>query len=158
MLARVRDNMVHRKSLMASLVLAIGFSAPLAAQQADPSAVDQVLFNLVDNAVKYTDRGGTITISASPSGGSLVLEVSDTGPGIPEELLGHVFERFSRVDESHSAEGTGLGLSIVKQVVEDHGGTVIVDAAPGGYRKRRLARLRARALRSSPPVPALLEA
>ena len=78
--------------------------------------VDEIIFNLCDNAIKYNKPGGTVTVSVSGREEKAVLEVRDTGIGIPQDELGRVFERFYRVDKSHSKElgGTGLGLSIVK--------------------------------------------
>lgn len=90
----------------------------------DVRLVDQLVWNLLDNAVKYTDPGGSIDVSVASDEADLILEVADTEPGIPEEAIGRVFDRFSRLDEAHSAEGTGLGLSIVRAIAEAHGGSV----------------------------------
>ena len=78
--------------------------------------LDEIIFNLCDNAIKYNKPGGTVTVSVSRRDNKTLLEVRDTGIGIPQEELNRVFERFYRVDKSHSKElgGTGLGLSIVK--------------------------------------------
>ncbi|MDH5639954.1 MAG: cell wall metabolism sensor histidine kinase WalK [Nitrospira sp.] len=112
----------------------------------DEDRLVQVLTNLLDNAVKYTPAGGTITVSArqgaqpdtaEPPVGSIELSVSDTGIGIPESDRPRVFERFYRVDKARSRElgGTGLGLAIVKHIVEGHGGQVWVEAnEPKGSR------------------------
>lgn len=105
----------------------------------DEDRLVQVLTNLLDNAVKYTPAGGTITVgaklassegNAEPSGGAIELSVADTGIGIPERDRPRVFERFYRVDKARSRElgGTGLGLAIVKHIVEGHGGQVWVEA------------------------------
>jgi two-component system phosphate regulon sensor histidine kinase PhoR len=90
----------------------------------DPQALRQVLSNLVDNALRYTPSGGRITIAARRDGTAILLEVRDTGAGIPSEHLTRLFERFYRVDPSRSraAGGTGLGLAIVKHLIEAHGG------------------------------------
>jgi len=90
----------------------------------DPQALRQVLSNLVDNALRYTPRGGRITVASRREGDEVVLEVQDTGAGIPSEHLPRLFERFYRVDPSRSraAGGTGLGLAIVKHLIEAHGG------------------------------------
>ncbi len=90
----------------------------------DAKLVDQLVWNLLDNAVKFSTPGGAIEASIVPSGEEFVLTVADTGPGIPEEALRHIFDRFSRVDDAHAAEGTGLGLSIVQAIAETHGGSV----------------------------------
>lgn len=102
--------------------------------QADPGRLEQVLCNLVDNAIKYGRTGGTVTLSARKTENELVeVAVGDDGPGIPPEALGRVFERFYRVDKGRSREqgGTGLGLSIVKHIVQNHGGKVWVASEPG---------------------------
>jgi two-component system heavy metal sensor histidine kinase CusS len=82
--------------------------------------------------VKYTGPGGQVAIELSTDGGRAILRVSDTGVGIDQQHLPHVFERFYRVDASRAGtEGTGLGLAIVKRIAEIHGGTVSVDSQPG---------------------------
>jgi two-component system phosphate regulon sensor histidine kinase PhoR len=86
-----------------------------------------MLINLIDNAVKYTEKG-TVTVSLAAKDGDIVIDVRDTGIGIPEEHLTHIFERFYVVDKSRSRKlgGTGLGLSIVKHIVLAHGGRISV--------------------------------
>jgi signal transduction histidine kinase len=88
--------------------------------------------NLVGNAIHYTQQG-TVTIRTSLQGNQAVLEVTDTGIGIPEERLGSIFERFFRTDEARDLrrEGTGLGLAISKAIVEQHHGTIAVQSALG---------------------------
>jgi len=98
---------------------------------ADPERVIQILSNLLSNAVKFTPEGGRITVRAYPEGGKVVTEVSDTGIGISEEDLKHMFERFFQTEAGKSAGGTGLGLSITKSLVEAHGGTIEVRSKPG---------------------------
>ncbi len=94
----------------------------------DPGLVDQLLWNLVDNAVKFTPSGGTVEVAVRGAGDHIEVRVADTGPGIPSEDLDRIFERFYRADASrtpHTDEsGTGLGLSIVHAIAEVHGGTV----------------------------------
>ncbi len=99
----------------------------------DEAAMRQVLENLVDNAIKYTPRGGTIRIRVQSEGHSAVIEVQDTGVGIEPREQEHIFERFYCVDKARSRElgGTGLGLSIVKHIVQAHGGQVSVESVPG---------------------------
>ena len=77
-------------------------------------------------------EGGTIEVSVAPSGDDILLVVSDTGPGIPEGSFDQIFDRFSRVDDAHSAEGTGLGLSIVRAIARAHGGNVTAANSEGG--------------------------
>lgn len=94
--------------------------------QIDQKRFEQVMINLLDNALKYSDEGSVVSIEARAEKNSIVIIVSDNGIGIPEEDLHHIFERFYRVDKSRSrtSGGTGLGLAIVKEIVEAHGGTV----------------------------------
>ena len=102
---------------------------------ADPGALEQVLVNLLDNAVKYTPGGGSVTLSASPLEGDRVeVVVTDTGPGIERHHLPRLFERFYRVDPGRSRDvgGTGLGLAIVKHLVQMQSGEVGVDTGSGG--------------------------
>jgi two-component system phosphate regulon sensor histidine kinase PhoR len=98
----------------------------LPAVRADAQRLHQVLFNLLDNAIKYTPSGGHVTIRADEKDGFIETAVADDGPGIAPEHLPHVFERFYRVDKARSRElgGTGLGLSIVKHIVQSHTGRV----------------------------------
>lgn len=88
----------------------------------------RVIFNLVENAVKYNRAGGKVTVSAAEEDGKAVLSVTDTGMGIPKEYREQIFEPFFRVDKSRSREmgGAGIGLAMVKTIVELHGGTVYV--------------------------------
>ena len=96
--------------------------------------IHQVIYNLTDNAVKYSGTGGIVQVSLRREGDWVVLEVADNGPGIPETDIDRVFERFYRVDKarSRSAGGTGLGLSIVRDTVEKRGGAVDAANRPGG--------------------------
>ena len=100
---------------------------------ADPGKLSQVCYNILENAIKYTPDGGTITVVLSRMGRDAVLEITDTGVGIPKEDLPHVFDRFYRVDKARSRDtgGTGLGLSIVQQIVRLHAGSVTVQSEPG---------------------------
>ncbi|AWL06485.1 ATP-binding protein [Massilia oculi] len=107
----------------------------LGVQQADPATVEgqpdalQILLrNLVDNAVKYTPGGGTVDISVQHEGGKIVVQVEDSGPGIPPEERERVFDRFYRVAGSDAA-GSGLGLAIIKAIAERHGATLLLDAS-----------------------------
>ena len=99
----------------------------------DPDRLAQVLVNLIDNALRHTPAGGSVTISVGQSDGAATLVVHDTGVGIPYNDLPHVFDRFYVVERSRSREstGTGLGLSIVKQIIEAHGGSVTADSEFG---------------------------
>lgn len=96
--------------------------------------IHQVIYNLTDNAVKYSGTGGIVQVSLRREGDWVVLSVADNGPGIPEEDINRVFERFYRVDKarSRSAGGTGLGLSIVSDTVKKRDGSVEAANRPGG--------------------------
>jgi two-component system OmpR family sensor kinase len=99
----------------------------------DAQRLHQVLANLLANARAHTPPGTTVTARVTPAGRDVRLQVEDDGPGVPEELRPHVFERFARGDASRSrASGsTGLGLAIVHSVVAAHGGDVTLDSVPG---------------------------
>jgi two-component system phosphate regulon sensor histidine kinase PhoR len=100
---------------------------------ADRDQVSTVLLNLLFNAVKFTPRGGTVTISAQAHDGHLTIAMADTGIGIPREDLTRIFERFYKSDKARarSGGGTGLGLPIAKHIVESHGGSIWADSAEG---------------------------
>ena len=99
--------------------------------KADASRLEQVLVNLIHNAVKFTRRGGSVTLSASEEDGAVVFAVSDSGVGIPSDELPRIFERFYRVEKSRTGSGTGLGLSIAKHIVEAHGGQIWAESEVG---------------------------
>ena len=107
-------------------------SEPVEAQ-ADDLALDQILDNLVDNAIKYTPEGGTITLKASQAAGLARIDIIDNGFGIAEKDLPRIFERFFRADRARDRQdpGTGLGLSIVKHLVQAHGGNIDVKSNLG---------------------------
>ena len=100
---------------------------------ADRTALEQILLNLVENALRHTGENGRITIKTAPADNGVHLIVNDTGTGIPPEHLPRIFERFYRADRGRSREsgGTGLGLAIVKHLVEAHGGSVAADSVVG---------------------------
>ncbi|HEX2089197.1 MAG TPA: ATP-binding protein [Actinomycetota bacterium] len=101
--------------------------------EADPERLHQVLFNLLDNAYRFTPTGGVVTVRAARENGALRVSVQDTGPGIPAEHLPLVFERFYRADPSRSRNdgGTGIGLAIARSVVEAHGGKIWAESTVG---------------------------
>jgi len=98
---------------------------------ADEVQIDRVLWNLVGNAIKFTPRGGTVTLGSKVEDGKVCITVSDTGMGIPKEELPLLFTEFRRLKGAMKVEGTGLGLFIVKTIVEAHGGTVGVESEVG---------------------------
>lgn len=101
--------------------------------EADEHRLSQVFVNLIDNALRYTPEGGSVTVTIDVEEGHAVIRVIDTGIGIPYKDLPYVFQRFYVVDRSRArrVSGAGLGLSIVKQIVEAHGGNVAVDSTLG---------------------------
>lgn len=107
--------------------------ASLPRVMADQGRLEQVMVNLLENAIKYTPEGGTVRLFAEDSGEFVRVSVADTGIGIPFKDLPRIFERFYRVDEARTREqgGTGLGLAIVKHIVQLHGGDVSVTSEPG---------------------------
>lgn len=119
----------------------------LPAVRADPQRLAQVLGNLVENALRYTPAGGSVTLRAnqtqptSAPAPCIVFEIADTGPGIPPDDLPHIFNRFYRTDRARARDtgGTGLGLAIVQRLVEAHGGQVSVASAPGAGAVFRVA-------------------
>ncbi len=104
--------------------------------EGDGARLERALQNLASNAVRHTPEGGHIHLRADASDGSVTFVVEDDGPGIPEEHLGRVFDRFYKVDVSRTgttlASGSGLGLSIVQAIVTQHGGTVLASNVPSG--------------------------
>lgn len=98
-----------------------------------PKIIDEIVYNLCDNAIKYNHENGSVSVSVKETDEDIVLAVSDTGIGIPEDEIDRVFERFYRVDKSHSKEvgGTGLGLSIVKHGVSLHGAQIKLRSTVG---------------------------
>ena len=99
----------------------------------DASKLGQVVYNLIDNAIKYTPEGGTVTVTMTADAREALLTIRDTGIGIPQEDIAHIFDRFYRVDKARSRAtgGTGLGLSIVRQMVQLHGGEISVTSQSG---------------------------
>jgi two-component system phosphate regulon sensor histidine kinase PhoR len=91
---------------------------------ADPTRMEQVLVNLLHNAIKFTPPGGKITVSAYHEGANVIIFVKDTGVGIAPDALPRIFERFYKADRARSGGGTGLGLSIARHLVEAHGGRI----------------------------------
>jgi len=102
---------------------------------ADGQRLETALDSLVENAVRYTEEGGLIELAAYRDEESVVIEVRDDGPGIPDEELGYIFESFR---SGASRGGTGIGLAIVKTIVEAHGGAVSAENLPGGGASFRL--------------------
>jgi two-component system phosphate regulon sensor histidine kinase PhoR len=103
----------------------------LPALWADRSRLEQVLVNLIHNALKFTRPGGSVQLTVKMEGEFIRFEVRDTGVGIPEEDLARIFERFYKTDRARSSGGTGLGLSIARHLVEAHGGRIWAESREG---------------------------
>ncbi|MCL4874949.1 PAS domain-containing sensor histidine kinase [bacterium] len=116
-----------------SITVSTGIPEGLPKALGDHDRLEQVLVNLLDNAIKYTPSGGRVTVFAGSDGQSVRVEVKDTGIGIPAADIPRIFERFYRVDKARSRElgGTGLGLAIVKHIIQGHNGRLHVESAPG---------------------------
>ncbi len=131
----IRSVMERVKSLAdkkgISMDLAVEGDAPLLIM-ADPTRIEQVLINLLGNAIKFTSKGGSIRVNVAERPRDVLVGVRDSGIGIPEKYLDRVFDRFFRVPSKGRPEGTGLGLSIAKAIVEEHGGRIWVEAKEGG--------------------------
>jgi signal transduction histidine kinase len=97
----------------------------------DVNRIRQVFANLLDNAIKYTNKGGTVSISVRGTADSVKVHFRDTGVGVPPEEQDRIWQRLYRGDKSRSQRGLGLGLSLVKAVVEAHRGKVSVSSEPG---------------------------
>lgn len=115
----------------AGLSLNVDCPPDLPAVRADPQRIEQVLVNLLHNAVKFTPSGGEIVLSAQVEGGAVRLSVRDTGVGIPADDMPRIFERFYKADRARSGGGTGLGLAIARHIVEAHGGRIWVESEEG---------------------------
>jgi two-component system phosphate regulon sensor histidine kinase PhoR len=138
---------LRHKAVQAGITLESAVADDTPALDADEDRLEQALVNLVDNAIKYTPRGGHVTVGARPleiaqlpegvpppaADGVVEITVSDTGIGVPPEDLPRLTERFYRVDKARSRElgGTGLGLAIVKHIVQAHRGSLHIESAPG---------------------------
>jgi two-component system, OmpR family, phosphate regulon sensor histidine kinase PhoR len=115
----------------AGLVLRVDVSPDLPRVRVDRGRIEQVLINLLHNAVKFTPEGGEIIVSAGLRDGMVRLSVRDTGVGITAEELPRVFERFYKTDAARRSAGSGLGLAIAKHIVQAHGGTIWAESTPG---------------------------
>jgi signal transduction histidine kinase/ActR/RegA family two-component response regulator len=165
---RIRLSAVVRSALESSapIVEAAGHELVVAEPpepvllNADPVRLTQVIANLLNNAAKYTERGGRIVLSAQVFGSEAVITVRDNGIGIPADMLSHIFDMFVQVDPSRerSRQGLGIGLTLVKRLVELHGGTVEARSEGPGTGSEFIVRLPAfadqRAVKSDAPKSA----
>ncbi|MGA9048066.1 MAG: ATP-binding protein [Dehalococcoidia bacterium] len=115
----------------AGISVGIDIQPALPSPVIDSDQIESVLVNLIHNAVKFTGKGGRITIAARKEMDFILVSVSDTGIGIPQEELPRVFERFYKVDKSRTGEGSGLGLAISKHIISAHGGKIWVESIEG---------------------------
>lgn len=123
------DRQVRRLAREREVHLTVG--AVSGAVWADPARLRQVFLILIDNALRFTSSGGTISLGVRPNGRGMHLTVADTGRGIPPEALPHVFERFYQVDPAQTGQNTGLGLAIAKALVEAHRGSITLTSRVG---------------------------
>jgi signal transduction histidine kinase len=116
-----------------NIELVLDIASPLTPLEVDPGRMTQVLTNILDNAMRHTPAGGTITLSAKQKVDRIELAIQDSGPGLPNEEAGRIFERFYRADPSRQREdgGSGLGLAIAKSIVQAHSGQVWAESEPG---------------------------
>ena len=133
----IHQLITHSIERMSALAEKSGVSIGVDIQPALPSPiidkdqVESVLVNLIHNAIKFTSRGGRITIGARKEMDSILVIVSDTGIGIPQDELVRVFERFYKVDKSRAGDGSGLGLAISKHIISAHGGRIWAESIEG---------------------------
>lgn len=125
------ENRISEKKLEISLATEEGACLVTA----DRDKIERVVFNLIDNAVKFTREGGCITVTVKPEGEKVKVSVRDNGLGISEEDLPYIWDRFYKSDRSRSADktGTGLGLSMVKKIIQAHGQNITVESELGSY-------------------------
>lgn len=129
----VKENIEVLKSSAEKKNISVSFKGESLMMKSMKPLVSEIVYNLIDNAIKYNVENGSVEINISRDKNNIILSVSDTGIGIPEEYQERVFERFYRVDKSHSKEtgGTGLGLSIVKHAVQDIGADIKLESRCG---------------------------
>jgi len=115
------------------IVVETAIDGPLPPAKLDPERMLQVLRNLIGNAVKFTPKGGQVTVTATPVDGKLQVSVQDSGPGIPAENLTAIFEKFQQGNHkgTHTRPGTGLGLAIAKNIITSHGGEIWAESQFG---------------------------
>ena len=116
-----------------NIELVLDIASPLPTLEGDPGRMTQVLTNILDNSVRHTPEGGSIFLSAKQINDKVELAILDSGPGLPPEEVGRIFERFYRTDPSRQRQdsGSGLGLAIAKSIVQAHGGQISAESDPG---------------------------
>ena len=121
-LVEAKDKGIHVK---------FAISGDLPEVNADPARIDHVFSNLMSNSLRFTNPGGSITISAEPVSGAVKFTIKDTGKGIPKQYQDRIFEQFFRIPGQEKNSGAGLGLAIVKEIIEAHDGNVGVESDAG---------------------------
>jgi two-component system sensor histidine kinase BaeS len=126
--------MFYERSQARALTLEVDLPATPLPVQADDQRLRQLLSNLLENAMRYTDQGGTVRIQARREGANVRVDIMDSGPGVSSEQLSRLFERFYRTDGSRSRDsgGAGLGLAISRSIAQAHGGTLAAAHSPLG--------------------------
>ena len=99
--------------------------------QGDPERLLQAFMNVLDNAIKHSEENSYVYVSGKIEGMQIAVQIRDTGSGISEQDLPHIFEQFYTTDRSRSGNGTGLGLAIARRIVEAHGGSITASSHPG---------------------------
>ncbi len=122
---------LEAQAVRAGISLELSIAPDLPQPPADERRLEQVLVNLLHNAIKFTPSGGRVSVSAASDDHDVRVTVTDTGIGIAEDDLPRIFERFYKADKSRSSRGTGLGLAIARHVIEAHGGTIRADSREG---------------------------
>ncbi|HUP37138.1 MAG TPA: GAF domain-containing protein [Candidatus Limnocylindria bacterium] len=147
---------VESAALAKSVTLEARMEPDLPAVMGDPDRIQQVLWNLLSNGIKFTPKGGRVTVAVAGRDSEIVLTVADTGAGIKREFLPHVFERFRQAESSTNRAygGLGLGLAIVRHLVELHGGSVAVQSEGEGQGATFSVRLPVAAIRTAERAPA----
>jgi signal transduction histidine kinase len=147
---------VEPAALAKSVTLEVRIEPELPSVLGDPDRLQQVLWNLLSNGIKFTPKGGRVTVTVAGRNSEVVVTVADTGVGIKREFLPHVFERFRQAESSTNRAygGLGLGLSIVRHLVELHGGSVGVQSEGEGRGATFIVRLPVAAARAAERVPA----
>ena len=127
------DIIMHLQTAAEKKNISLQFQGDTAAVQGVRQVLYEMFYNLADNAIRYTEEGGTVLVSVRKKDGKIVYSVTDTGIGIPKNEQKRIFERFYRVDKSHSRQtgGTGLGLSIVKHGAALHHAKIHLESEPG---------------------------
>ena len=131
-LVRLVSNAFRLQADQKQVTLSAGVNSSAPKIRGDPVKLSWALSNLISNALRYTPEGGVVSINSENGANAILLKVSDTGPGIPEQIKAHLFERFTQWNVNGSEPGSsGLGLAIVKEIVEGHGGRIFVDSNLG---------------------------